>query len=86
MPPGTVLAPGKDIHTQSQGAVVRPRGGYDHFSSPTHPAGLALVRPIPQQAAPIRVHYACTCTCMLRSNLICQIPVISYQLVHVFQA
>lgn len=48
---------GKEVHSIPQ----RPRhvpgvqDTLEQFHPPTHPAGYALVRPIPQQASPIRV-------------------------------
>ena len=53
--PGAVFAPpNKDVHPLSDSSSGR---GYEQYSSSVHPTGLALVRPIPQQAAPFRVQF-----------------------------
>lgn len=58
------LSPGKDVHTLADGSVVRSGRVCEHYSS-THPTGLAMVRPIPQQVAPIRVYFGSVCTCSI---------------------
>ena len=53
--PGTMLAPGKDAQVSPQGGATRPGGVHGYEQYPPTPPGIALVKPIPQQASPIRV-------------------------------
>lgn len=54
--PPVTTPPQHIAHPGSAGAVARLPIGLEHLSSSSHPnSALALVRPVPQQASPVRV-------------------------------
>ena len=51
-----LVAPPVSAHPGTTGAVARVPLGIEPLSSSSHPSsGVALVRPVPQQASPVRV-------------------------------
>lgn len=74
--PPVTTPPQQLAHPGSSPAIGRLPIGVEQLPSPSHPnTGIALVRPVPQQASPVRVS---TCTCQKLACLATRPRILAY--------